>query len=56
MALALLNATRVLLTLVPEISSTEGFHTLYRRYAKLYRQGIQQLRRAEAKQSDPARR
>lgn len=56
MALALLNATRVLLALVPELSSTEGFHALYRRYATLYRQGIQELRKAEAKQRDRAQR
>ncbi|MEH6953028.1 DUF5677 domain-containing protein (plasmid) [Nitrobacter sp. NHB1] len=49
MALSLLNGTRVLLTLVPEISSAEGFHVLHRRYVKLYQQGIQELRRADAK-------
>lgn len=53
LALALLNATRILLSLVPEVSAAHGFHTLQKRYISLYRQGIRKLRRSEAK-SNPA--
>ncbi|MER9951853.1 hypothetical protein [Mesorhizobium sp. M0047] len=48
-ALALLNATRILLVLVPEIAQANGFAALQRRYASLYRQGLRSLRKAEQK-------
>ncbi|MER9712738.1 hypothetical protein NKJ13_21080 [Mesorhizobium sp. M0174] len=51
MALSLLNATRILLVLVPEITSAVGFRALHKRYVSLYRQGIQKLKKAEAKAS-----
>ena len=48
MALALLNATRILLSLVPEVSPARGFHSLHKRYVALHRQGTRNLRESEA--------
>jgi hypothetical protein len=49
MALALINATRILLVLLPEVSPANGFSMLHRRYVSLYRQGIRSLKKAEQK-------
>ncbi|KWV55162.1 hypothetical protein AS026_37970 [Rhizobium altiplani] len=55
MALALLNATRVLLSVVPEIKSAKGFHILQRRYVSLFRQGLPKLKKAATSSDEQAK-